>query len=87
MSVRHTAGSEERGPTVPRDLPDQQATTGPDHLDPGPLETESAEREGPDHGDPDHRIPDADEAGAGRRGSPNSGAVHPEKPVPDESPG
>jgi hypothetical protein len=87
VSDRHTAGPGEQGRTVPRDMPDQQATTGPDPLDPGPLETESAGSEEPDVGDPDHRIPDADEAGAGRRGSPNSGAVHPEKPVPDESPG
>ncbi|MBZ6136251.1 hypothetical protein [Streptomyces olivaceus] len=32
-------------------------------------------------------VPDTDEAGTGRQGAPHSGAVHPEHPVPDESPG
>ncbi|MFH8445168.1 hypothetical protein ACH4D3_28605 [Streptomyces sp. NPDC018026] len=32
-------------------------------------------------------VPDTDEAGTGRRGAPHSAAVHPEHPVPDESPG
>ncbi|MFC7017528.1 hypothetical protein ACFQMH_38755 [Streptomyces viridiviolaceus] len=29
-------------------------------------------------------VPDTDEAGTGRQGAPQSGAVHPEHPVPDE---
>ncbi|MCX4705542.1 hypothetical protein [Streptomyces sp. NBC_01373] len=29
-------------------------------------------------------VPDTDESGTGRRGAPQSGAVHPEHPVPDE---
>ncbi|MFI2410872.1 hypothetical protein [Streptomyces sp. NPDC018947] len=32
-------------------------------------------------------VPDTDEAGSGRRGAPQSGNVHPEHPVPDESSG
>lgn len=32
-------------------------------------------------------LPDMDETGAGRRGAPHSGGVHPEQPVPDEAPG
>lgn len=37
--------------------------------------------------DPDRSLPDTDEAGAGRRGSPNTGGVHPGHPVPDEPSG
>lgn len=37
--------------------------------------------------EPDETLPDTDEAGAGRRGSPNTGGVHPEQPVPDEPSG
>ncbi|WP_395574771.1 hypothetical protein [Streptomyces sp. BK79] len=36
---------------------------------------------------PDADVPDTDEAGTGRQGAPHSGNVHPEHPVPDESPG
>ncbi|MEJ1201207.1 MULTISPECIES: hypothetical protein [unclassified Streptomyces] len=32
-------------------------------------------------------VPDTDEAGTGRQGEPQSGAVHPEHPAPDESSG
>jgi hypothetical protein len=32
-------------------------------------------------------VPDTDEAGTGRRGAPQSGAVHPEHPVPEEPSG
>ncbi|MFE0798568.1 hypothetical protein [Streptomyces sp. NPDC058812] len=32
-------------------------------------------------------VPDTDEAGTGRQGDPQSGAVHPEHPAPDESSG
>jgi hypothetical protein len=36
---------------------------------------------------PDEDLPDTDESGTGRRGSPQSGGMHPEHPVPEESPG
>ncbi|GAA5217036.1 hypothetical protein [Streptomyces thinghirensis] len=36
---------------------------------------------------PANDVPDTDEAGTGRQGEPQSGAVHPEHPAPDESPG
>lgn len=32
-------------------------------------------------------VPDTDEAGTGRQGVRQSGAVHPEHPAPEESPG
>lgn len=76
---RHAA---ESGTPVPKDLPDQQAKEGEDPLDvpqPGPPDQQPDE--------PDESLPDMDETGAGRRGAPRSGAVHPEQPVPDEAPG
>lgn len=66
---------------VPRDLPDQQAQDGQDPLDvpgPGPSDRKTA--------DVDQDLPEMDESGAGR-GTPRGGGVHPEQPVPDESPG
>ncbi|MBQ0826254.1 hypothetical protein [Streptomyces tagetis] len=54
--------------------PDPGSDTGPGPA-PGPPVPD-----GPD-------VPDTDEAGTGRQGAPHSGAVHPEHPVPDESPG
>ncbi|MFD5114819.1 hypothetical protein ACFVWX_07680 [Streptomyces sp. NPDC058220] len=82
MSDRRMEGPGEHGPGVPRDMPDQQVQPGPDPLDVRPAGEDDSGDE-----DPDHRIPDADESGAGRRGSPHSGGVHPEQPVPDESSG
>ncbi|MFE0516671.1 hypothetical protein [Streptomyces sp. NPDC058964] len=70
---RGPAGS--RAP-VPRDMQDQQAGPGDDPWE--TAETESARAR------PGHDVPDTDEAGTGRRGAPRSGAVHPERPVPDE---
>jgi hypothetical protein len=64
------------GKPVPRDLPDQQAGSGED-----PWETAES-RPSQEHDDND--LPDPDEAGAGPGGTPRSGAVHPEAPVPDE---
>ncbi|MEV8287403.1 hypothetical protein [Streptomyces niveus] len=68
------------GAAVPRDLPDQHARPGDDPLD--------VDIEGLDSSDDDPDHSDApDEAGAGRRGSPHPGGVHPEQPVPDEPSG
>ncbi|MBT2393269.1 hypothetical protein J7E87_28525 [Streptomyces sp. ISL-1] len=68
---------------VPRDPPDQQQSQeGGDPLDAhGPDEFAEQANE------PDQSIPDMDETGAGRRGAPRSGGVHPEQPVPDEPSG
>lgn len=94
MNQRHPEDSDEgHGAAVPRDLPDQHARPGEDPLD---VDVEgmgsSAEpdddpdtAESPD--EPDQSLPDTDEAGAGRRGEPNTGGVHPEQPVPDEPSG
>ncbi|WP_086710722.1 hypothetical protein [Streptomyces antimycoticus] len=68
---------EDRG-GIPRDLPDQQAQDGPDHLD-----VAGAGQE-PDLGDD---VPETDESGTGRQGKPQTGSVHPERPVPDEPSG
>jgi hypothetical protein len=80
---------------IPRDLPDQQADThavSPDPWDVGqprkrePAEDrgESREEEAKKRGDD---VPDTDESGTGRRGSPQSGGVHPQQPVPQEPSG
>ncbi|MFF4212193.1 hypothetical protein ACFYZE_23110 [Streptomyces sp. NPDC001796] len=61
---------------VPRDMPDQQAHGGEDRWDARPA------KGGADAPD----VPDTDEAGTGRQGAPHAGSVHPEGPVPDESP-
>ncbi|MFD9218992.1 hypothetical protein ACFYXH_11950 [Streptomyces sp. NPDC002730] len=86
MTDRRPEGPEETGTDpdtqVPKDLPDQQAHDGDDPLDlPRP--------DAPDDGtpDPDPGLPDVDQTGAGPRGSPRSGSVHPEQPVPDEPSG
>jgi hypothetical protein len=68
---------------VPKDMPDQQAKEGEDPLDlarPGALDEHTQD-------EPDESLPDMDETGAGRRGAPRSGGVHPEQPVPDEPSG
>lgn len=67
---------------VPRDLPDQQAQDGEDRLDVPHPETPDDRAPGPDES-----VPDVDETGAGPRGAPRSGSVHPEQPVPDEPSG
>ncbi|MBZ6088090.1 hypothetical protein KVH02_07090 [Streptomyces olivaceus] len=96
MTDRRHEGPGENGTPVPRDLPDQQAG---DHDDPWEaaaptreqrehlqgLDDEEAERAEGEEAERD--VPDTDEAGTGRQGAPHSGAVHPEHPVPDESPG
>ncbi|MFG2958090.1 hypothetical protein ACGF5O_30795 [Streptomyces sp. NPDC048291] len=69
-------GEKRGGKPVPRDLPDQQAGSGRD-----PWEAAESGRQ-EEHGDTG--LPDPDEAGAGPRGAPRSGAVHPGDPVPDE---
>ncbi|MFC8830104.1 hypothetical protein ACFT9I_32810 [Streptomyces sp. NPDC057137] len=89
MNQRHPDGSEGNGSAVPRDLPDQHARPGDDPLD---VDIEgmdsSADDDADESGDSDDDLPDSpDEAGAGRRGNPNTGGVHPEQPVPDEPSG
>ncbi|MFG3659067.1 hypothetical protein [Streptomyces sp. NPDC047706] len=77
---------------VPRDLPDQQATTdGEDPLEVSSPEKgradEGEERAAEDGGADDATdVPDPDEAGSGRQGAPQSATVHPEHPAPEESP-
>ncbi|MFD4701040.1 hypothetical protein [Streptomyces niveus] len=92
MNQRHPDDSEAKGngegngnrngngSAVPRDLPDQHARPGDDPLDVD-IEGLAASVDDPDHAD------SPDEAGAGRRGSPHPGGVHPEQPVPDEPSG
>ncbi|KMS77249.1 hypothetical protein ACM01_01020 [Streptomyces viridochromogenes] len=70
---------EHTGEPVPRDLPDQQANEGED---PWEVPVEPAD----DTGEADD-VPDTDEAGTGRKGAPQSGAVHPEHPAPEEPSG
>ncbi|MEU0037824.1 hypothetical protein [Streptomyces sp. NPDC006333] len=66
---------------IPRDLPDQQATSDEDPWDVvGVPPRDAADQE------PDPEIPDTDEAGTGRRGAPQSGSGRPAHPVPDEPP-
>ncbi|MFJ8362155.1 hypothetical protein [Streptomyces sp. NPDC093984] len=72
---RHEGPGETVDP-VPRDMPDQQAHEGEDRWDARPA------KGGTDAPD----VPDTDEAGTGRQGAPRAGSVHPEGPVPDESP-
>ena len=72
----------ENGTPVPRDLPDQQADAGED-----PWEAAAVPEPDDTGGEEDASatdVPDTDEAGTGRQGAPQSGAVHPEHPVPDE---
>ncbi|MFK0284317.1 hypothetical protein ACIQVL_28185 [Streptomyces sp. NPDC090499] len=72
----YAVGEKQDGKPVPRDLPDQQAGPGRDPW-------EAAQSGRPEsRGDGD--LPDPDEAGAGPGGTPRSGSVHPEEPVPDE---
>ncbi|MGW4565893.1 hypothetical protein ACWEN3_26940 [Streptomyces sp. NPDC004561] len=62
---------------VPRDLPDQQAQGEDDPWDAAPGQKPDDESEA-------DRLPDPDEAGAGPRGAPRAGTVHPGQPAPDE---
>lgn len=98
MTDHRLEGPGENGAPVPRDMPDQQAHAGEDpwEVAPGPkLPREDADDhdEGGEAGggarqnDEAADVPDTDEAGTGRRGAPQSGAVHPEHPAPEESPG
>ncbi|THA71606.1 hypothetical protein E6P78_05675 [Streptomyces sp. A0958] len=65
---------------MPADMPDQQVQDGEDPMDVPPPPSS-----GPDEDDA-HGAPDPDESGSGR-GAPRNAGVHPEHPVPDESPG
>ncbi|OPF71367.1 hypothetical protein VT50_0234475 [Streptomyces antioxidans] len=78
MSDERRAEEREEQGVVPRDLPDQQAQSGPDHLDVAGAGDE------PDEVDD---VPETDESGTGRQGRPQTGSVHPEQPVPDEPSG
>ena len=74
MTDHRDEGPGENGVPVPRDLPDQQADAGED---PWEVDAEAA-------AEPHEEVPDTDEAGTGRQGAPQSGAVNPQQPVPDE---
>ena len=75
MTEQRHEGPGETAAPVPRDMQDQQAREGDDRWDARP----AAEGAAAD-------VPDTDEAGTGRQGAPHSSSVHPEHPVPDESP-
>ncbi|MYS37300.1 hypothetical protein GT025_24590 [Streptomyces sp. SID4920] len=62
---------------MPADMPDQQVQEGED-----PMDVPTPPRDGDDSRD----LPDPDESGSGHGEARNAG-VHPEHPVPDESPG
>ncbi|MEU6405023.1 hypothetical protein [Streptomyces sp. NPDC046985] len=81
MTDHRREASGGNGRPVPRDMPDQQAGTSED-----PWEAAQTEARGtaPSASGADEDVPDTDEAGTGRRGAPQTGAVHPEQPVPDE---
>ncbi|MET4921383.1 hypothetical protein P3L51_03230 [Streptomyces sp. PSRA5] len=83
MNQRHPDDSEGNGSAVPRDLPDQHARPGDDPLD---VDIEGLDDAGDAYDDADDSD-GPDEAGAGRRGNPHTGGVHPEQPVPDEPSG
>ncbi|MFD3918538.1 hypothetical protein [Streptomyces sp. NPDC058595] len=93
MNQGHPDDNGGNGAAVPRDLPDQHARPGEDPLDVDVegLGSSDEPEDAPDTAEapdePDQSLPDADEAGAGRRGEPNTGGVHPEQPVPDEPSG
>ncbi|MFB8086081.1 hypothetical protein [Streptomyces sp. NPDC055992] len=73
-------GASPSPPPVPADLPDQQVQEGED-----PMDVPTPPRAGRDEDD-GRDLPDPDESGSGRGEARNAG-VHPEHPVPDESPG
>ncbi|MEV5604986.1 hypothetical protein AB0L33_26450 [Streptomyces sp. NPDC052299] len=74
-------GASPNPPPVPADLPDQQVQEGED-----PMDVQAPPRAGQTGDDGGDDLPDPDESGSGRGAARNAG-VHPEHPVPDESPG
>ncbi|MEV4338963.1 hypothetical protein [Streptomyces sp. NPDC049590] len=88
MAVREP-GSDDGQRPVPREMPDQQTGAEDGRWDVATPERPADETpgEGGQDAAPDTTVPDTDEAGTGRRGAPRTGAVHPEHPGPDESPG
>ncbi|WP_327342165.1 hypothetical protein [Streptomyces europaeiscabiei] len=83
----HRLGSPgEHGDPVPRDLPDQQANEAEDPWDVAPTRATGDEQDEDAAGEATD-VPDTDEAGTGRQGATQSGAVNPEQPVPDEPSG
>ncbi|MFM9588541.1 hypothetical protein ACKI1J_03410 [Streptomyces scabiei] len=85
MTDHRLEGPGEHPDPVPRDMPDQQAHEGEDpwEVTPGRAGGDGRD-EGPREG---ADVPDTDEAGTGRQGETQSGAVNPEQPVPDEPSG
>lgn len=79
MTEQRHKGPGETAAPVPRDMEDQQAHEGEDRWDARPVAEDAGAEAAAD-------VPDTDEAGTGRQGAPHSGSVHPEHPVPDESP-
>ncbi|MFF7340338.1 hypothetical protein ACFZAT_23755 [Streptomyces sp. NPDC008163] len=74
-------GASPSPPPVPADMPDQQVQEGED-----PMDVQAPPRTGGDADDGGDELPDPDESGSGHGSARNAG-VHPEHPVPDESPG
>ncbi|GAA2917779.1 MULTISPECIES: hypothetical protein [Streptomycetaceae] len=90
MTDRRPAGIAYTGakgspPPIPADMPDQQVQDGEDALDVVLPPSAERARAKPDS-EPDADKPDPDEAGSGRDEARNAG-IHPEHPVPEESPG
>ncbi|MCW7946634.1 hypothetical protein AAW14_32825 [Streptomyces hygroscopicus] len=80
MTDQQQEGPGENAAPIPRDMPDQQAHGGEDPWEGRRASDDDTGQEAA----PD--VPDTDEAGTGRQGAPHSAAVHPDHPVPDESP-
>lgn len=83
MDDHRLEGPGEHEDPVPRDMPDQQATEGEDPWEAAPTRAADDDRDEDAAGEATD-VPDTDEAGTGRRGAPQSAAVNPEQPVPDE---
>jgi hypothetical protein len=79
-------GPGEHEDPIPRDMPDQQANESEDPWEVARTRVTDDERD-EDADDDTADLPDTDEAGTGRQGAPQSGAVNPEQPVPDEPSG
>ncbi|MFE0178440.1 hypothetical protein ACFWZ2_39640 [Streptomyces sp. NPDC059002] len=82
MDERNPPSPGRDGAPLPRDLPDQQASDGPDPWDVD--EETAATGNAPDS---DDDVPDTDEGGTGRRGTPHPDASGAGGPQPEESSG
>ncbi|MGW0841958.1 hypothetical protein ACWD26_17635 [Streptomyces sp. NPDC002787] len=88
MTDHRLEGPGEHGDPIPKDLPDQQANEGEDPWEVAPPRAADDETTGDQGGGGrEADVPDTDEAGTGRQGATQSGAVNPEQPVPDEPSG